>query len=142
MKAFGLAAGITAAAAAAAAHNGVTDPVVMARMHGMMTLGVQLKTLGAMAKGEQPFDAEAARQALAMVADEAGRIPGQFQANVSVPQSEARPAIWEHWEDFSAKAEALRQTAAALEIADEAGLGPALRDLGGACKSCHSIYRE
>ncbi|WP_171060467.1 cytochrome c [Poseidonocella sp. HB161398] len=143
MKAFGFAAAVTLAAAVpVTAHNGVTDPVVMARMHGMKSLGMQLKTLGAMAKGERPFDAAAAQDALALLAEEAGRIPAQFRDKVTVPQSEARPAIWEDWDDFSARAEALRLAAAGLEIADADGLGPALRDLGGACKGCHSVHRE
>lgn len=130
------------AAGAALAHGGVENETVLARMEGMKTLSTQLKTLGAMAKGQQAFDAAAAQAALDRLSEEAAQIPAHFEEEVIVEKSEARPAIWQNWEDFAAKADDLHQRSAALEVAQPGDLGPALRDLGGACKACHADYRE
>ena len=130
------------AAGAVLAHEGVENETVLARMDGMKELGQELKTLGAMAKGQQAFDADAAQAALDRIAEGAAQIAGQFEAEVVVEKSEARPAIWRNWEDFTAKADALAQRSAALRVTRPGDLGPALRDLGGACKACHTDYRE
>lgn len=129
-------------AGAVLAHGGVENETVLARMDGMKTLSTQLKTLGSMAKGQTEFDASAAQAALARLADGAARIPDHFEEEVIVPESEALPAIWENWEDFTAKASALRQRSDALNVSRPGDLGPALRELGGACKACHADYRE
>ena len=104
------------AATAATAHEGVKDPAVMARMHAMSEIGDATKVLGQMAKGAAPFDATAAQSAADAIAREAARIPALFETRADDPKSEALPAIWERFEDFSALALDLER-AASVEIA-------------------------
>lgn len=131
-------------ATAALAHSGVQSAAVKARMDGMSAIGENLKIIGSMAKGETAFDAEAAQSAAAEIARRAARMPARFEAEESDPKSEALPSIWEDFSDFTGKAAALEEVAlglsASIQSADD--LGPALGALGGACKACHSQYRQ
>ncbi|MFD3191217.1 c-type cytochrome [Sedimentitalea sp. HM32M-2] len=133
-----------AAATAALAHQGVKNPAVMQRMDAMRIIADNTKALGAMAKGERAFEAAVARQAAAAIASGADRMPALFRAPEDDPKSEARPAIWQQFDDFTDRAQQLSIAAdrAARGIASPADLGPALVAIGGACKSCHTVYRE
>ena len=132
------------AATLAIAHTGVEDADVMARMEGMKAMGDATKTLGQMAKGEAPFDTEAARAAAARIAEEAARAPDLFESAATDPQSEALPAIWDNWGDFTDKAQSLEAVASRLasDIDSLDTLRAGMGDLGQACKACHSEYRE
>ena len=130
-------------AGAALAHQGVQNPAVMERMHAMKTIGENTKVLGQMAKGVVAFDAARARAAAAEIAVQAGRTPGLFDAPETDPKSEALPAIWENFPDFTTKSEALRAAAEmARSIETPQDLTAALGAIGATCKACHSEYRE
>jgi len=133
-----------ATATAAVAHVGVKNPAVMERMHGMKEIGDNLKVLVAMNKGERPFDRDAAKAAAAAIADHAAQTPALFEAREDDPKSEAKPAIWENFADFTAKSNALetraRDLSTTLDSAD--ALPQALLDLGQTCRDCHQSYRE
>ena len=138
--AFGL---ILATATAAWAHQGVKDPLVMARMEAMSDIAAATKLLGDMAKGAAAFDAAQAREAAATIERLAAETPARFETPADDPKSEARPAIWERFEDFRTKAQALEAAArAAQPLRTEAELKAALAALGAACKACHEDYRE
>lgn len=132
------------AATAAFAHSGVENEAVKARMDAMSAIGDSMKTIGSMAKGQVPFDTEAARLAVASIAEHAGETPALFEANVTDPKSEALPAIWDNFADFTAKAAALEEVALTLSTSIQGSddLGPALGALGAACKACHTQYRQ
>lgn len=132
------------AASAALAHSGVSNPAVKARMHAMMQIADNTKILGAMAKGEAPFDADEARAAAAAIAAHAASVPALFMAEEHDPKSEALPAIWQEFDTFGQKSEALTLAAAeaAAAIETEADLKPALARIGGTCKSCHQDFRK
>lgn len=129
-------------AGAALAHSGVMNPTVMARMDAMQEMAQNTKILGEMAKGKQDFDPALAQRSLARISQLAGETPALFRENATDPKSEALPAIWENFDDFSGKAQGLQEIAAGLSIAAERDLRPALAELGGACKACHGRYRE
>ncbi|AAV95939.1 cytochrome c [Ruegeria pomeroyi] len=131
-------------ASAALAHSGVSNPAVKARMHTMMQIADNTKVLGDMAKGKTAFDAEAARAAAAAIAAHSASVTALFSAEEQDPKSEALPAIWQDFETFSRKSEALTLAAAeaAGSIQSEADLKPALAGIGGACKSCHMDFRK
>lgn len=132
------------AASLAIAHTGVEDKDVMARMEGMKAMGDATKTLGQMVKGAAPFDAQAARAAAARIAEEAARTPALFESAATDPQSEALPAIWDNWTDFTGKSDALEGVASGLatDIDSIDALRAGLGEIGQACKACHSEYRE
>lgn len=143
MKPFAIAAAILIASAALA-HQGVKDPAVMARMEAMSGIGKAMKVLGGMAKGETAFDAAAARRAAATIAVEAGRTPALFRTPADDPKSEARPEIWQRFDDFTAKSRLLEQVASGLStsISTRNDLQTGVKEIGAACKACHKTYRE
>lgn len=129
---------------AAFAHSGVKNPAVMARMEGMKSMGLAVKTLGDMAKGKVAFDADAVALALERLALEAERTEALFEAKEDDPKSEALPVIWTQFADFEAKAHALEAVLAAQnqDMSDAANLGPTLKAIGAQCSACHKIYRK
>ena len=131
-------------AGAVVAHEGVQNAAVKARMDGMVELGAGLKVLGNMAKGTLAFDADQARAAAAAIAAAAAETPALFEAQEDDPKSEALPAIWTNFADFTAKAEALEAAAnaAASNISSVEDIRAALGAIGGECRSCHTAYRE
>ena len=144
MKKTTIAISLIAFGTAALAHSGVKNGDVMARMMVMSTIGDQMKVLGSLAKGQAAFDAAAANAALIEVAAQSAQIAPMFETRADDPKSEALPIIWEQWEDFTKLAIASETTAEALAgtITSEKDLGPALGQIGGTCKACHSKYRE
>ena len=131
-------------ASATDAHSDASNPAVKARMEAMKVIGAQTKVLGDMAKGATAFDAAAAQAAAATMAAEAAKIPALFEPQEDDPESEAKPIIWDQWDDFAAKAMDLENaaTAAQASLTDAGAVGPALGQIGGTCKACHSTYRE
>ena len=128
-------------AGAAAAKDGVTNPVVKARMDTMQAVRANVAILGDMAGGKTAFDAAAAKTAQAALAAAAASATEKFKPQETDPVSEAKPEIWTNWDDFAAKADALSKAAAALDPSSldtvKAGMGA----VGGTCKACHSVYR-
>ena len=99
-------------ATTAFAHEDVKNPTVKARMMAMSNIGGQMKTLGGMAKGAVAFDLEQAKAALAEIEKTAKTVPALFKDNETDPKSEALPAIWSNYADFTVKSDALTSAAA------------------------------
>ncbi len=132
---------LIAAAGAAAAKEGVTNPVVKARMETMDTIRVNTGTLGNMASGKAPFDPAAATAAKTALAAAAAEIPVKFQANEDDPVSEGSPKIWQDYADFTSRAEALLAAAEAVDTSTLQGVQAGMGAVGGTCKACHEVYR-
>ena len=131
-------------ASAVLAHEGVKNPAVMARMEAMSAIGDGMKVIGTMVKGARPFDADEARAAAAEIAKQSARTPELFEAEETDPKSEALPAIWADFTDFTAKSDDLEMVALrhADAITSPETLSVALEELGATCQSCHKVYRE
>ena len=131
-------------AGAVSAHQGVQNPAVLAWMENMKQMGGAAKLLGEMAKGARAFDPSAAAGALAEIERLAAQSPALFETPQSDPKSEAKPAIWENWADFTAKSDALQDLT--VDLQGSVGSLPELRagmgQLGAACTACHADYRE
>ncbi|KMK66950.1 cytochrome c [Puniceibacterium sp. IMCC21224] len=111
-------------------------------------LAINLGILGGMAKGETPYDAEAAQTAAdTLVAVSMINQPPLFPAgsdNMSIEDTRAQPSVWDNREDFLAKWAGLGEAALKIQAAAGTGqeaLGPMLGMLGGACKACHDNHR-
>lgn len=124
------------------AKDGVTNPIVKERMDNMQTIRANMATLGGMASGKATFDEAAAVAAKTALAAAAAEIVSKFQANESDPVSEAQPAIWTNFEDFTAKAEPLVTTAEAINTSSIDALKASIGPVGTTCKSCHEAYRK
>ena len=115
-----------------------------ARQNLMKEIGRSVGALGAIAKGEKPYDAATVETSLKTINTNAKAFPDLFPAGSGTGETEALPAIWEKLDDFRAKADKLVATSDTLLASvptDRAGVGEALRVLGADCSSCHETYR-
>lgn len=105
----------------------------------------QMKTLGAIAKKEQPFDAEIVHAAAATIADNLKRSAELFPEGSDrgdVP-TEAKPEIWTNRDQFDELLAAAHQAAVDMQSVTSADeFPPALGKLGNGCKSCHDLFRQ
>ncbi len=124
------------------AHDGVKDPNVMKRMKLMSSMADNTKILGQMMKKQIPFDAELALEVLTVIGDLSKATPSVFEINASDPKSEAKSIIWDQFDDFTELSNQLSNSVAASSILTYDDLRPALMQTAGACKACHSKYRE
>ena len=125
------------------AHEDATG-VVKERMDLMETQKDAMKVLGAMAKGQTPFDAAKAGAAALEIEVTAAKIPELFPEGTVGEPSEAKPEIWTQWDEFTADAEQLEKAAAALKVALD-GESPEwkakFKGVIDSCKACHKTFR-
>ena len=134
--------GAILAAGAAFAEGDATDPAAMQREAVMKEIGKNMGILGAMAKGEAPFDAAAAEAAKAAIVTASGTIHTAFETQGGEDAtSEAKPEIWTSWEDFVKKSDALTVVATAADVSSVEAIGVSMGTVGGACTDCHTTYR-
>jgi len=126
---------------AALSHQGAQGVVKM-RMEAMESVATSTKKLGNMQK-TGVIDTRAAAAAAQNLSVHAAAIGELFEEqNIQAP-SEARPEIWDNWEDFLAKADAMGQAAEVLKTAgdDPAAFAAGMQALGQSCTACHQAYR-
>lgn len=121
---------------------------VKARKGIMQNYAFSLGTLGGMAKGEIPYDAEMAQAAAdRLVAlsnlPQTGYWP-EGTSSDDIESVKALPAIWENMEDFTSAFDDVHQ--AAMDAAEVAGDGQEavagqMQALGKSCGGCHEDYR-
>ncbi len=103
-----------------------------------------MKTLAAIAKGQQPFDAGVVKTSGAKIAGHLDRAAELFPegSDSGEVQTWAKPEIWTDRESFDQIFASTRQAAVDLEaVTAAAEFPPALGKLGNGCKSCHDLYR-
>lgn len=147
-KRVALGAAIVAVVAGGALAQSAVEGAIKARKAHMGLYGFNLGPLGAMAKGDMPYDAATATtfatnlMGLASLDTSAYWVEGSAKGEAE--GTRALPAIWENPEDVGAKAAALRDATAALAAAagtDLAALQGAMGPVGQACGACHQTYR-
>ena len=128
----------------ALAHSGVKDKNVKERMMLMKEMANNTKIIGQMLKGKTPFDINQAKLALERLSSLSLETPKVFKFNGSDPKSEAKPAIWDEFDEFTRLSKDLAETsillAGSIDSIDD--LRPALKGVSSGCKACHSQYRE
>ena len=132
----------------AGGHGG--NPAVKARKAHMQLYAHNIGILGAMAKGEAEYNADAASGAANNLATLAGLyqgsywVPGTSNAELG-DETTALPAIWESGSTAGQIGGQLAEAAAALAAVagdGQAALGPTLGPVGKACGDCHKGYRQ
>lgn len=129
------------AATGALAHDKVKDPQVKARMALMEEIKQATGVLGNMAKQPATYDQAAASAARDSLISLSARIAPAFEPRATDPVSEANPAIWDNWDDFTTLADDLTRAAKALDPTSAEGVSTGMRGIGGACGGCHQPYR-
>ena len=126
------------------AHSGVKDKNVKERMMVMKEMARNTKIVGQMLKGKISFDANEAKLALERLSSLSLETPKVFKINATDPKSEAKPVIWDEFDEFTRLSKDLAETstdlASSLKTIDD--LRPALKRVSSGCKACHSRYRE
>ena len=112
------------------------------RHMAMETVGDAMKTLGAIAKKEAPFDAAVVKTNATAIAENLKTASALFPAGSGGGTSRAKAEIWTDAAGFDKAMKDAHAAAVALQsVADEAAYRPALGALGASCKSCHDKYR-
>ncbi|MDE2579272.1 MAG: cytochrome c [Hyphomicrobiales bacterium] len=134
--------GAGAAVAESAAPTGVA--AIKARQEILKGFGKAAKPVGAMAKGEAPFDLAVVQNALKTFAEGSKKLPGLFPDDSKEGgDTEALPRIWDEKAKFNAGYDKLAadSTAALAAIKDEASFKANAGKVFGDCKACHDDYR-
>lgn len=129
-----------------AAENKTADAIEY-RQAAFEVLAWNFGPMGAMVKGKIPFEAKTFAERAANVAFLSkmpleGFIPGSEQG-----KTDAKPIIWQEWDDFKAKMGQLQEKSAKLaEVAKTATKVEEVANQFGetakVCKGCHEKYRE
>ena len=122
------------------------EDVVEYRQGVFTVIGWNFGPMVAMVKGENPYDGAGFEEHARRVKEMSVMALEGFQSKAMTSDSEAKPEIWDNWEDFQAKMEEMnRQVANLYEVSRNRDLG-AIRavfgEVGGSCKSCHDDYKK
>ncbi len=143
--------GLGAAAGAATmvvagGHGG--NPAVKARKAHMQLYAHNLGILGAMAKGEAEYNADAAQAAADNLASLASFNQMSYwpegTSNAELgDETRALPVGWTNMEDAMAKGNSMVEAVMAMQAAAGSleGVQGAIGAVGGACGDCHKVYR-
>lgn len=138
------AAGVVLVVGAATASTTADDPIE-ARKQLMKNVGAAMQVAGNMARGEAEFEPRAAQLALRTMNSSVIGFVELFPEDSDTGDTRALPAIWNDWDDFVSKAEALRdatQSAIDAEPGDLDSFRPLLAEVGQNCSTCHEPYRR
>ncbi|MEO7431503.1 MAG: cytochrome c [Dokdonella sp.] len=110
-------------------------------------IGWNFGPLAQMMKGKTPWDAaEFARHAdrIAFLAPQL--LEGFPEGSDKGAETEAKPEIWKHMDDFKVKMDDfVKQSRLLADVAkggDEAKMKEQFKQTAGACKACHDKYRK
>ncbi len=124
------------------------ENVVKFRKSLLQLVRSNMGPLGAMAKGNIPYDA-GVMNVNAMRIEQLGLMMEDYFVKDTSSfdvSTKAKSEIWANFEDFSSKATDMVNAATALqEVAleeDEGSYRSAIGKLGGTCKACHDDYKE
>jgi cytochrome c556 len=123
------------------------EKAIKYRQAAMTLVGSNFKPMGAMIKGELPYDAEIfARHASDMAAVSGIDILRGFPEDSEGEGSEAKGEIWLEWEDFAAKMDDMKteadKLAATAASGDKAAIKKQFAATGETCKSCHKKFKQ
>lgn len=99
-----------------------------------------------MVQGKQPWNQDAFAQGATRVAFYSRQLLEGFPPGSLTATSEAKPEIWQHWSEFSAKMRDFENASAALAATASRGDAAASKVAFGktaqTCKSCHDAFRK
>jgi cytochrome c556 len=103
------------------------------------------KVVIAMLKGEKPYDAKAAADAMKSIHDSIGKFVTLFPVGTETgSKTKALPAIWKNKKDFEDWGKQLQEDTTKAQAAAAGGaesMKTALGEVGKSCKGCHDDYR-
>ena len=123
------------------AHEGATG-VVKERMDAMDSMAKAMKAITQRVKANR--DLGSIKRDAQAIHELAGKMTSLFPPGSNQHPSGAKPAIWQKWPDFEAKARALAaesEKLARTDADDGKSIAGQVRAVSRACSGCHEIYR-
>lgn len=141
---------VTAVAGLALATGLVAAPkpedAVKYRQGVLFAMGWNVGTMGAMVKGDVPFDAERFAFLAGRAAQLSPMVLEGFTPDSKGAKSHALPKLWDNMDDFKQRWKELNAATQALATAAQGGDEAAMKQQFGEtvkiCKNCHDEYRE
>ena len=130
---------------AAIAHEGAHG-IIAVRMQTMKTMQQELKAIGEMLVGKQPFDPASIQRHAEILHENCHEIGSMFPPGSIDHHSHANPAIWKQPQVFQNGVERMHQASGDFVTKATAGdskqkLRESFEAVGSACKSCHEVFR-
>lgn len=148
--------GVMLMASQVMSHSGAMG-IVKQRMDAMKTMGDHAKSVGDMLKGKSTFELTAVEEAARAFITHGEQIPDLFPDTTESrtgSETEALPAIWEDWDDFTALSRQLTENGKVMaSITDELSTGTISTDeqsravraaffkASKSCSGCHERFR-
>ena len=132
-----LALGVTAAIA--------QSNVVEQRQALMKEMGAQTRPIGAMMRGQEPFDLAKAQAGLKVFSENSKKFVTLFpESSKNAEKTDALPTIWENKAKFETVGNKLSQDAqtAMANIKDEASFKTEMPKVLQNCGACHNDFRK
>lgn len=122
------------------------EDAIKYRKSAFTVLAAHFGTLGAMANGRMPYDAQQAARSGDVVAI-ASTLPwAGFTAGTDKGDTRAKPEIWSEQAKFQEGQQRLQADMGRLQAAAKSGnldtLKAAFAQNSGSCKACHDAYRK
>lgn len=127
----------------------LAEKAVEYRQGGFQVMAWNFGAMGAMVKGETPFDAKVFADKADKVSFSSKLMMEGFEVKGSEKghHTEAKPAVWKEWDKFKEVMDKLQeQTAKLAEIAKTATTVEEVKaqfaETGKVCKNCHEDYKQ
>jgi cytochrome c556 len=122
------------------------EDAIKYRKSALFVMGTNFGPLAAMAKGERPYDKDAAIR-YAGIVEFMSKLPWDaFAPGTEQGDTKAKPEIWLEMEDFRTKSDKMQTEVAKLAQVAKSGDFNALKaqvgETGKACKACHDKFRN
>jgi cytochrome c556 len=121
------------------------DPVISYRQKVMQSIGANIGAISDVLKHSLPRQENIPAHAEQM-SRAASLIPSAFEDELSEGLTDAKPEIWEDWEEFREYAGDLEQASAELAgmspDSDTAAFAAQVKKVGDTCKQCHDEFRK
>ena len=121
-----------------------TEDAIKYRAAIFVVMGNHFSRIGAVVKGEKPFDKNEVAANAAVVASLA-HLPWQA-FGPGTEGGKSLPEIWKEMDKFKAGSEKMQKAVAELNTAAKAGdletIKKAFGEAGKSCKACHDNYRK
>ncbi len=128
----------------AQAHDGATG-IIKERMKVMKFIAQNTKMIAPYAMGSSEMNFKAVEGAAMQISMAAQNVMAKFPKGSTSEESEAKPNIWENWDEFLDMLTTLSADAAKLSVIaknNEDGVMEQFGKMTGNCKSCHTKYRQ
>lgn len=138
-------AALTALPLAAQAQFAKVEDAIKYRQSALSLMGTHMGRVGAVVKGERPYDKVAVEADVAVI-EMMSKLPWSAFPAGSQAGTKAKPEIWTDQAKFRAAAEKMQaevqKLSAAARNGDQAQLRTAFGAVGQSCKACHDNFRS